>query len=302
MNDVIARLDQEIQGAANQLALARQDVARRTTLLGRFQSLPQTVQQTLQAAGAQVDQVQAQLVALSSAAALATAPAGSATSAEPAASGDTQLPESIDKLAHEVAAAAAAAGVQLQNAQAVAAHLAELLATAENELQSAQTAVAAAEDAQQQATERRKRADDFVKQLDQQLAEAEKSFGPVELSSYVYSPAFTLKVNRSPLFSQLPAEPLALRPGEMREVLVTIERRFGFTDAVDVSLKAPDGVTQIVAEPRRIESDRTEATLHINAALDAPPGEHSFEVILKLKFNGVELQDSIPLKIMVVQP
>ena len=45
-----------------------------------------------------------------------------------------------------------------------------------------------------QALEKKQRADEYVKQLDQQLAEAQKNLGPAEVTSYINSPAIVLEI------------------------------------------------------------------------------------------------------------
>jgi hypothetical protein len=297
-NDVIAQLDRQVQQAADQLARAQQNVAQRTALVSKLQSVPQSIQPTLQAATEQVAQIQAQLSALPSAADLSSAKATPSA----AVADDSNLLALFEEVTQSLDRSTSEAMAQLQKAGAGVGQMNELFAVAESQLQAAQAAVAQTEASHEQATAKRRRADEFVKQLDQQLAEAQKNFGPSELASYVHSPSFTLKVARSPLTSTLPSEPIKLRPGETREVPVTIRRRFDFADTVQVTLQAPDGSSQIVAEPRRIERGRDSNTLQVTAGSDAPPGEHTLSVVLKLKFNGVEVQDQVPLKVVVAQP
>jgi hypothetical protein len=298
MNDVIARLDAHVQQAADGLAGAQQHVARLTALLSRFEGAPESVQQSLQVANAQVDQLRSQLDALQTSAA-STTPV-SVSDRTP--SSENNIVAALEKLAQEITDATADMALQFQHANAAAGQMAQQITAAQGELQAAQQAVQSAEAAQREAAQKRQRADEVVKQLDQQVAEAEKNFGAVEVAGYLHSPAFTLTVQRLPLVVQLPSEPVQLQPGQTCEVPVTIQRRFGFADAVDVTLQAPEGVAHLTAEPCRIEGDSSEAVIVVKAADDAPPGAVTPQVVLKLKFNDVELQDTLPLKVTVTQP
>ncbi len=281
---VLAQLDEQAKQLADQLAKAQQAATEQTEQITQLETAQQTVGDVLQPALTQVKQAHDRAAGLKLNA--------SATS--------TQL-EPVQKLIQEVQAATTAATSQLQKAQAAMQQLTGQLNDVRNQLQAAQEKIQQTEKQHQQAVEKKQRATEYAKQLDQQLADLQKNLGPAEVTSYINSPAVVLEVLPTPLTAHAPTDPVELRRGETREVSIEIHRRFGFAEAVEISLQAPEGAEGIIAEHRRIERHRTSGTLQVTADTNAKSGPHPLDVQLSLRFNGVELQQRIPLKVVVAE-
>jgi uncharacterized phage infection (PIP) family protein YhgE len=280
---VIRQLDEQVKQADERIAQARQAAAAQTEELTKLEGLQQAVGQALEGAAQQVKLATDQLAGLQ----------------QGANSAQGERAAAIQKLADDVRASATEATAQVQKALAGVNQIKEQLADARTQLQSAQTEVAKAESDHKQLTERRQRADSFVKQLDQQLADAQKNFGPKEVTSFVSSPAITLEILKSPLVASLPAEPLRLKLGQSADVAVQIQRRFGFAEEVNLTLQVPDGMKDVSAEARTVDKQQDQATLQIAAGPNAPPGDHTLLVQTSLKFNGVDIQDRWPLPVII---
>ncbi len=81
--------------------------------------------------------------------------------------------------------------------------------------------------------------------------------------------------------------------------MVTVQRRFGFDDKIDLTLAAPAGVASVSAAPVSLGKGQPTATVEIAANDQARPGSYAFTLIAKMKFNNVNVEEQRPLTIQV---
>ena len=91
----------------------------------------------------------------------------------------------------------------------------------------------------------------------------------------------------------------AVKAGEKIQVKVVIERKYGFVDPVDLTIKLPGGVAGVTAAKLQIAKDATEGMLEVSAAANATVGEHAVELNGAGKFNNVPVTGQSTLKLNV---
>ena len=101
--------------------------------------------------------------------------------------------------------------------------------------------------------------------------------------------------NRDGFKLEAPSMRTDIKPGERKEVKLSIDRDGNFNEAVDLEFKAPDGVT-VNAFKTRFEPNDKEIKLTIEAAPDAKRGEASIEVVGKPQ-TGAPTSITIPIEI-----
>ena len=73
---------------------------------------------------------------------------------------------------------------------------------------------------------------------------------------------------------------------------VSLERLYGFADAVEITVEFPKGVAGLAVEKLSIAKDQKEAKLQVAATDKAPVGDHSITIRAKAKFNNIDVQAS----------
>lgn len=99
----------------------------------------------------------------------------------------------------------------------------------------------------------------------------------------------TVKIVASPIFHDAIPEQAAT-PGSKANLVVKVIRKFGFTEAITVTFKAPSGVPGLVIPPITIAKDKAAATAVIDVQANCPAGSHAIELIASGKFNNVDVQ------------
>jgi hypothetical protein len=112
----------------------------------------------------------------------------------------------------------------------------------------------------------------------------------------------TLKLAATPIRLVPPAAPLTVAKGAAVEVPVQFERLYGFADEVRFSAKLPDGTAGVSAPEVAVAKDAGKGALVINTAAEAKPGELAIELIAKMKFNGIDLEERHPIKLIITAP
>jgi hypothetical protein len=172
---------------------------------------------------------------------------------------------------------------------------AKRVAQAEVKLKEAETQLETLEEEAKKAETARKNAENRAKQ-------ATERSKPKDLQFTGYSMPLTVKIEETPvriLNVQVPPE---LRTGSKGEITVNVERRYGFAETIKLQLKFADGIKGIAAPEVTIAKDQKQAKIVIEAKADAPSGNLKFEVIAKLKFNGIDLQAKAPGELKITEP
>lgn len=119
-----------------------------------------------------------------------------------------------------------------------------------------------------------------------------------ELADAVWSAPITVKIEPSPVLLTVPAS-VTVAPGAKVEVPIKLERRYGFADAVNLELVAPESAKGLSAEKLGVAKEATEGKLIIAAAADAAQGIHEVRIKAKCAWNGVEVPWSVKLNVEV---
>ncbi len=109
-----------------------------------------------------------------------------------------------------------------------------------------------------------------------------------ELRDAAFSSPMQVKIEPSPVFLTLPAE-IIVAPGAKAGCAVKPERRYGFAEGVELTLRAPDGMEALTAAKVSIPKEAVEANLVIECAAGAAAGKHTCTVEAKCIWNGEEL-------------
>jgi len=193
----------------------------------------------------------------------------------------------------------------IARAQAKVDHIVKLQETANADVETktkardeaGEDAKAAAEEALKVAQDKKKRTDDAKTAADKALADAQKAQAAKDVNIAVVSTPITLNVVSSPFDLQEVAG--AIKAGEKLQVKVVIERKYGFVDPVDLTIKLPGGVAGVTAAKLQIPKDATEGMLELTAAANATVGEHAIELNGAGKFNNVPVTGQTTLKLNV---
>lgn len=190
-------------------------------------------------------------------------------------------------------------------AQAKVDHIAKLQEAANADVEAktkardaaAEDAKAAAEEALKVAQATKKRTDDAKAAADKALADVQKAQAAKDVNISVISTPIRINVVNSP-FSVKEVSG-AVKAGEKVQVKVVIERKYGFVDPVDLTIKLPGGVAGVTAAKLQIAKDANEGMLEITAAANATVGEHAIELNAAGKFNNVPVTGQNTLKLNV---
>jgi hypothetical protein len=119
-----------------------------------------------------------------------------------------------------------------------------------------------------------------------------------EVPDAAWSAPITVKIEPSPVMLTLP-ERVTVAPGGKVEVMVKVERRYGFAEALTMEVVGENGLT---AEKVTIPKEAGEAKLVIAAGKDAknvPEGNYVAVVNAKCSWNGVEVPWSVNCNVEV---
>ena len=158
-------------------------------------------------------------------------------------------------------------------------------------------AKAAAEEALKVAQDKKKRTDDAKAAADKALADAQKAQAPKDINIAVVTTPIQINVVNSPFIVQEVSG--AVKAGEKVMLKVVIERKYGFVDPVDLTIKLPGGVAGVSTAKLQIAKDASEGMLEVAAAANATVGDHAIELNGAGKFNNVPVTAQSTLKLNV---
>ena len=158
-------------------------------------------------------------------------------------------------------------------------------------------AKAAAEEALKAAQDKKKRTDDAKAAADKALADAQKAQAPKDINIAVVTTPIQINVVNSPFTVQEVSG--AVKAGEKVMLKVVVERKYGFVDPVDLTIKLPGGVAGVTTAKLQIAKDASEGMLEVTAAANATVGDHAIELNGAGKFNNVPVTAQSTLKLNV---
>ena len=144
-----------------------------------------------------------------------------------------------------------------------------------------------------------KKAEAEKKQAENRAKQAAERSKPKDLLFTSYTMPISVKIVEIPLRIKNIEIPAQFPKSGKTEISVSIERLYGFAEAVELQLKFANGVNGLAAQSVTIAKDKDTAKVAIEVKPDAPSGAVEFEVMAKLKFNGIDLQSSTPGEIKV---
>lgn len=109
-----------------------------------------------------------------------------------------------------------------------------------------------------------------------------------DLRDASFSAPIKVKIDSSPVALSAPAA-LNVARGGKSECTVKLDRRFGFAEAVEVSLRLPAELNGITAPAVTAAKETAEVTLALECAAEAPSGRHACVIEAKCQWNGEEL-------------
>ncbi|MBT4694277.1 MAG: hypothetical protein HOB73_13125, partial [Planctomycetaceae bacterium] len=148
------------------------------------------------------------------------------------------------------------------------------------------------------ATDTQKRTAAAKTALDKALAAVKKADAAKDYLVAVVSTPIRVNVVDSP-FSISENSSQVAAGGEM-EIKLSIERKYGFVDPVDLSFVIPGGLKGVAVAKVTIAKDASEATVKLTAAEAATAGKHAIEVAGAGKFNNVPVTAKSVLNLEVV--
>jgi hypothetical protein len=203
----------------------------------------------------------------------------------------------------EAAKAAEAASAVAAEAQKTAE--AEL-AVADKALVDAQAAAKTAEDARvaseaalKAATDKVTQANQFKAQHDQKVNQVKQANQPKDVNFAIASTPIKLKIAASPINLTVANPPAAVKQGEKQELIAKFERLYGFAEQVELRFEPPQGVPGISAPQVNVPKEMAEGKLEINAAANAPPGQHVCVVTARGRYNNVQVESKTNVTITV---
>ncbi|QDU25789.1 hypothetical protein ETAA8_08600 [Anatilimnocola aggregata] len=148
------------------------------------------------------------------------------------------------------------------------------------------------------AQDKAKQADDLKKQIDKRLDDAKKAAVPKDLNMALVSSPIKIKIASAP-YTLSSAGPTTVKQAEKSQLVVKLDRLYGFADSVDLSFDAPAGVNGLAAGKITLKKDEGEAKFELSADKKVAPGEHTAMIRAKGKFNNMNVETSFPVVIKV---
>jgi hypothetical protein len=118
----------------------------------------------------------------------------------------------------------------------------------------------------------------------------------------IVSTPIKLRLVATPIAIKLGAEQAQLKAAEKVQVKVTLERKYGFVEPVELTLALPKGVAGVSAAKVTIAKDQLEGTLEIVTTDKATPGAHAVTVQAAGTFNKIKVAASGAFNLTVEKP
>jgi hypothetical protein len=161
-------------------------------------------------------------------------------------------------------------------------------------------AAKAADENAKQIEEKRKQAENLRKQAEQDLNNLRNNSKEKDVNFFVVSSPIILRIAPTPI-SVAAQSPGNKKQGEKFQLPVTIERKYGFEDAVELTLEAPGGVAGVNAPKVNVDKGQTQGMLEVTLADNATAGTHNMTLRGRVRFNNVQLDQTLPV-VLTIEP
>ncbi len=179
------------------------------------------------------------------------------------------------------------------------------LADAQKALEDSQAALSKAKDELTQLDQTLKQAQDKVNQANKLKQNAEKAVNdtkkanePKDTNVAIVSTPAIIRIDPIPYEVKVNG-PAALKQGGSTEVSISVTRKYGFDDVVEVNFEAPGGTSGISGKQLKIEKGKNDGKLEVSAAENATPGEHVAHLRIRTKFGNVTKDHDVELPLGV---
>jgi hypothetical protein len=168
-----------------------------------------------------------------------------------------------------------------------------------------QVAVAQAEERLKQLVEKKARAEQHRKTLEERVNQAKKQNEPKDLIASIASTPVTLRIAKLPIALLSPQTEATVKRATngavALELPVRLQRLFGFQESVELRAVPPENVAGLELATASVPKDQSEAILRLAIKPEAKPGRYAFRLLSKLRFGEVDLEDAIPINIEIVE-
>ena len=156
-------------------------------------------------------------------------------------------------------------------------------------------------DAAQQASEEARLIEENRKEAENRKKQAEEVLKNLRKTSEQKD--IDWRLNSSPVSVLVAATPIAVaaqnsgnkKQGEKFQIPVSIQRKFGFEDAVALTWEAPAGVGGVNSQQVNVEKGQNQGVLEVALADNATAGSHTFTLRARVRFNNVQLDETLPV-------
>jgi len=176
---------------------------------------------------------------------------------------------------------------------------AEVTATTEKRDKAEGDDKAKAEEELKAVQEKQKRVDAAKAAADKRLADTQKANEPKDIDIAVVSTSIRVRIVETPLVVTPGKADTAVKAAETVQLPVSIERKYGFSEDVELTVTFPDGVAGISVAKITIPKDQSEGTLEIVTTDKATVGEHAVTIQAAGTFNKISVTAKGEVKLKV---
>lgn len=181
--------------------------------------------------------------------------------------------------------------------------------TEKKEGDEAKNLLAGAEDklkqAQQLEQEQKARMDQLKPLLDAAVNLAKKAAEktkPRDMKFACFSAPMTLQIAASPLTTSPERTELTLKPEGKMELLVKLDRKYGFAEKVELNLLPPNGLQGLKITNLAVKNEEAEGRILLEASKEIPPGSYPCELQAKYAFNNHPFDEKQAITLVVEAP
>jgi hypothetical protein len=131
------------------------------------------------------------------------------------------------------------------------------------------------------------------------LAEVNKANEPRDTRFVVLSTPTKIRIARSPIHLTVSLPEQTMRPEGHLDIPVAVERRFGFTAPVQLTIKIPATAKGLKSEAVTLAANEDETQLRVEATESAAAARHSLVIQATAKFNNVPVDASHEIQVQV---
>jgi hypothetical protein len=134
------------------------------------------------------------------------------------------------------------------------------------------------------------------------LADVPKDNAPKEIVTAWASTPIKLRLLPAPFELSVAPASTDVKQGGKVALPLTLAKRFGFDDRVDITWEPPSGVSGLTAAPLSLEKGQTNGPVEFTVAPNATLGRHTVTIRGRSKFNNVNVETAQQVTLNVISP